>query len=327
VDSLGGAGGFSGAKFWRLATQRGVLCLRSWPPQADPAWPARLKWIDAVLEHVARHGFSIVPAPIRTRRGSSFVEHDQRLWELSPWLPGRADYFPLRRTEKLQAALIALARFHIAAAEFGGGTATSGPSPGIRQRSEQIDALRAGRWHTIVAAVDAASLAGVPSNDAARIAIGQLARRWLPLFEEVAPMVRHRLTEAEPLRVPLQACIRDIWHDHVLFEDDRVSGLVDFGAMRVGNVAGDVARLLGSMAGDDASVWQAGLAAYESVRPLSADERRLVGVFDRSTTLLSGINWLQWIFVEGRTFSDLAAVAERLREILARLECLKMARG
>lgn len=101
--------------------------------------------------------------------------------------------------------------------------------------------------------------------------------------------------------------------------------------MRTDNVAGDVARLLGSLSfnesngASDADVWRDGLAAYESVRPLSADERQLVGVFDRSTAILAGINWLQWLFVELRTFADLAAVRHRLAAIVARLERLTQA--
>lgn len=45
----------------------------------------------------------------------------------------------------------------------------------------------------------------------------------------------------------LQPCIRDIWHDHVLFDGDRVTGLIDFGAMQIDTPATDIARLVGSL--------------------------------------------------------------------------------
>ncbi len=75
-----------------------------------------------------------------------------------------------------------------------------------------------------------------------------------------------RAGAAELLAAPLQPCIRDVWHDHVLFVGDDVSGLVDFGAMQPDSVAADIARLLGSLAGDDRQAWTIGLAAYESVQ-------------------------------------------------------------
>ncbi len=59
---------------------------------------------------------------------------------------------------------------------------------------------------------------------------------------------------AVALKVPIQPCIGDIWHDHILFLGDGVSGLVDFGGMRADTVAGDIARLLGSLVADDPAV-------------------------------------------------------------------------
>jgi homoserine kinase type II len=326
VETLGGAGGFSGAAFWRLDTERGTLCLRRWPPQADPKWPQRLRFIHALLEHVVYRGFFVVPAPIRTRQGETYVQQDDELWELTSWLPGHADYLPLRRPEKLRAALTALAEFHVAGADFATAERRAAPSPGIRRRRNQIDALRSGGLRAITVAVDAAPRPPIAIDSHNWSTLRKLARRLLPLYAQAEEPVLRELIAVGEEKIPLQPCIRDIWHDHVLFEGDRVSGIVDFGAMRIDNVAGDIARLLGSFSlsnsADDAVVWREGLAAYESVRPLSADERHLAGVFDRSGTLLAGINWLEWIFIEGRTFADLAAVCGRLGGIVARLEQL-----
>ncbi len=120
------------------------------------------------------------------------------------------------------------------------------------------------------------------------------------------------------LKVPLQPCIRDIWHDHVLFTGDRVSGLVDFGSLQPDNVATDIARLLGSLIGDDLAAWELGLAAYESLRPLSDDERWLVPVFDRTTVLMGGLQWLEWIYLEHKAFADRAAIEARLDQAIER---------
>ncbi len=84
-------------------------------------------------------------------------------------------------------------------------------------------------------------------------------------------------------------------------------------------MATDVARLLASLVDDDPAGWSAGLTAYETVRLLSPNERRLLRAFDRSAVLLSGFQWLDWIYLQGREFPHRRAVESRLDEIIARL--------
>jgi homoserine kinase type II len=158
-------------------------------------------------------------------------------------------------------------------------------------------------------------------------------RRWpdlqaratviLEQFRALAPRVATLLHNASHRAVPLQPCIRDIWHDHVLFEGDRVTGLIDFGAMRVESVAGDIARLFASLVGDDRPAWQTALGAYEAVRPLSRNERDLIAPFDQSAVLLAGMNWLEWICVEQRRFSARQKILERLDVTIQRLHHLR----
>ena len=121
------------------------------------------------------------------------------------------------------------------------------------------------------------------------------------------------------VRAPRQPCIRDIWHDHVLFQGDEVSGIVDFGALQSDHVACDISRLLGSLVGGDREDWTRGLAAYQVLRPLTADELMLVDAYDQSTVLLSGMNWIQWLAIEGRVFEDEERVQNRLDQIILRL--------
>jgi homoserine kinase type II len=104
-----------------------------------------------------------------------------------------------------------------------------------------------------------------------------------------------------------------------LFAGDRVTGFIDFGAVNVESVSGDIARLLGDAACDDTSLWTAGLEAYRSVRELSPAERELIPVFDASGKLLSGMQWLTWIYIERRTFADRPAVIARLDQLIDRL--------
>jgi homoserine kinase type II len=307
VERVAAAEGFSGAGLWRLATPRGPACLRRWP--AEHPSLERLQFIQAVLWHVDREGFRLVPVPWETKRHAGFVEVDGRFWELGPWLPGAPDYRERPSRARLTAALAALAGFHRAAESFPLPSDEPAVSPGIAQRAAKLAAwsggkldllysqLRTGRWPQLAA----------------------LAEPLPHLFAAAAPRVRGLLVVAGEARVPLQAAIRDIWHRHVLFDGERVSGIVDFGAMRTESVAADVARLLGSMALDDTSAWSAGTAAYEAVRPLSDAERRLVQAFDASAVLMTSLEWLDWLVLEERQFDNMPAVMARIDESFGRL--------
>jgi homoserine kinase type II len=190
-------------------------------------------------------------------------------------------------------------------------------SPGVNERGEFLRHLVQGELQEIKAAIEASGSSPVTLP----------AKRLLSLFPHAAAKVDGPLRHAANFEVPLQPCIRDVWHDHILFTGDQLSGIVDFGAMRRENVAADLARLLGSLVGDDQENRAIGLAAYADIRPLSAAEETLVDVYDKSTVLLSGMNWLRWIFLEGRRFDRLKIIANRLEAIAVRLERLAQSRS
>jgi Ser/Thr protein kinase RdoA (MazF antagonist) len=116
--------------------------------------------------------------------------------------------------------------------------------------------------------------------------------------------------------------LRDVWHDHVLFSRDEVTGMIDFGAVDFDTPAVDVARLLGSLVGDDAEGWQAGLAAYTAARPLSHDETRAIAALDAAGTVLAGCNWIRWIYTDGRRFENREQVVARFAKLLDRARLL-----
>lgn len=309
-DELGGAGGFSGAEFWRLASPDGLLCLRRWPRESPT--PEQLGQIHALLRHVAAAGFARVPVPRETRRGASFVFCDGSLWEVTPWLPGAADSAPRPSPVRLQAALETLAEFHRAAQSFPLPGPAVGPSPGIAYRTSRLQQGLGGGWERLRQAIRPGVWPGLE----------EIAERICRLAAQAAPAVAGLLAQVSRHEISLQPVIGDIWQDHVLFVGDRVSGLIDFGSVRRDSVAADVARLLGSMAADDPTAWQAGQDAYQRVRPLSESERALVTAFDRSTALLAGLNWLEWIYCDGRGFQQRQEVFARITGCLHRLEWL-----
>jgi Ser/Thr protein kinase RdoA (MazF antagonist) len=312
LEPVRAAGSFSGARLWRLETLGAPLCLRRWP--AEFPTQERLEFIQAVLWHVNQEGFSLVPVPLETRQRVGHVFHGGHFWELAPWLPGKADYRQAPSPVKLTAALKALAAFHRAAQTFPLAESPMMRSPAIAERSRRLQALQSGGLASLAAAIQPRDWP----------ALAERARLLVDLFPSAAQRVAKLLSDGADLLVPIQPVIRDVWHEHVLFSGDTVSGLVDFGGLKAESVAADVARLTGSMVADDPAGWQTALNGYESVRMLSPCERRLVTVFDRSSVLLSGFQWLEWIYAEGRVFEDRAAVEGRLDEILARLKAFSL---
>jgi len=310
VEPLGAAGGFSGARFWKIQTPTAALCLRRWP-EHDPAQD-ELEFIQAVLWHVTREGFRLVPLPRETRHRAGYVRHGGHFWELSPWMPGKADFRDNPTIEKLTAAMVALAEFHLAAATFPLPNLPRSRSPGVERRLRQLQ-----RWMS--GGLDELRRALVPDVWAE---LDARAHEICSLAEAVAGEILLRLDACSRFRIPLQPCIRDVWHAHVLFDGPRVTGLRDFGHVGADSVAADVARLLGSLAREDGDSWRQGLAAYQSVRPLSETELQLVEAFDLSTVLMGGLNWIDWIYRQRRVFESWNAIPERLDEMIFRLHRL-----
>lgn len=308
AESLGNAGGFSGSAIWRLTTLAGECCLRCWPAETAAN---RVAEIHAVLKRAGRAALSFVPVPIAARDGSTWIERRGRVWELAGWLPGEANFLADPNDTRLASAMRALAQFHLAVAPGLNDAARteSQPSPGIQMR-----------WQTFCRWRD---------GGLARLRDRLRSERPTPLSERAAELLSQFPLHAEPVErtlrsmldtpLPMQPCIRDIWHDHVLFVSDEVSGIVDFGAMRLDSVAGDLARLLGSFVRDDRIRWARAIEWYDAVRRLSDAERQAIFVFDAANRLLSGFSWLDWVYFQNRTFEQDDAVLDRVDEHLERL--------
>ena len=304
IAALGSAGGFSGARLWRIQSNQQTYCLRRWPAEQDAT---RLRFVHGVLEFAGMQ-LDFVPRLQRTAAGETIVEAAGHAWELATWLPGEANFHQQPTAARLAAAMTALARLHVAWEYFPTRMTGLAASPGIGERLTRLAEIE-----QTLPAIEAALPRAAP--DLRALAIPLVAH-----FRRRAGVVRGQLQAATQRQAMLQPVLRDIWHDHVLFSGEAVTGIVDFGAVRIDTVATDLARLLGSLVGDDATAWQQALLAYEAIRPLSADERALLPAFDASTTLMSGMNWLVWLLVDARQFDDWPAIYRRWEEILRRLD-------
>ncbi len=302
LTPLGNHGGFSGARLWRVEAGGASFCLRAWPP-GDPT-PERLRWLHDLMSAARAAGLAFVPAVVPVG-GATFVAHAGRLWELIAWLPGRADFRQRPDRTRLRAACVALARLHRA---WAGRMSTRGPCPALVRRLARAD-----EWLTLVS-----------SGWRPRIEAADPVRPWAEAAGRLLSVWAGRVTD---LLAPwsgrdfaLHPCLCDVWHDHVLFEGDTVSGIVDYGSVKVDHSTVDLARLLGSLVGDDAAAWAAGFDAYGSVRPLTPDEQALARALDRTGVILGAANWLKWLYHDGRTFEDRTLIAERLAGLVRRLQ-------
>lgn len=299
---LGNHGGFSGARLWRVEAGGATFCLRAWPP--GDASPERLRWLHGLMSAARGAGLSFVPHLVPVA-GATFLAHADRLWELATWLPGRADFHQNPALPRLRAACMALARLHRAWADL---FPAEGACPALdrrRQRAEEWLSLVGSGWR--------------PRPDGAD-PVCPWAERAAHLLSTWAARVPALLAAWAGRRFALHPCLCDVWHDHVLFEGDSVSGIVDYGSAKVDHPATDLARLLGSLVGDDSAAWSAGCDAYTSVRPLSADERALARALDRTGVILAAANWLTWLYHNGRAFDDRQLVADRLAGVVRRME-------
>ena len=126
----------------------------------------------------------------------------------------------------------------------------------------------------------------------------------------------HPLSNASYKRIP---CFRDIWSDHVLFCDETVTGIIDYGAMRLDTPVIDIARLLGSYEAMTEGSWEVGITAYTAVLQLEDAERLMSEQLARINVVLSAMQWLDWLFVRKREFSDSAAVEQRVELLCSQI--------
>jgi hypothetical protein len=288
LQPLGNSAGFSRAHLWRLDSMAGPAYLRAWPIGEDAA---RLVWIHHLMETAHLAGLLFVPVISRTTTGSSVIEQGDRCWEVGTWLPGVADYHAHPSPVRLGNTCRALAGLH--RAWSGGTTAPVAPIPALERRWQ---ALRE------VSGVRAESGAGPIAWQASA-----LLERWLPA---VAGWLERWARRA----LPLQPCLTDVWHDHILFTRERVTGIVDYGGVQVDHPTADLARLLGSLVEDDTAAWTVGLTAYAEVAQLPQDALELARDLDRSATVLSLGRWLQ------RPDLAEARAERRLAELVQRVE-------
>ncbi|HEY7329439.1 MAG TPA: phosphotransferase [Gemmataceae bacterium] len=281
------------------------MCLRAWPADKKVEWVRRLH---RLMASARQQALDYVPAVYVASSGDTVVEAAGRTWELTQWMQGRADFVENPSPARLEAACEALAKLHRAWEAF---ASPAEACPAVRRR---LNLVR--EWNALISTGWRPTTESSPHLDALH-PVAERACRGLAGWLREVPLCLEPWID---FRCPVQPCLCDPWHDNLLFQGERLTGLIDYGTVKADHVAVDLARMLGSLVGDDAEGWERGLRAYRKVRALNSDEEQLAHALDRSGTILGVVNWLRLLYYEGRRYEDLAVVARRLESLLDRIE-------
>src|SRR5262249_38594749 len=121
----------------------------------------------------------IVPIPLRSKDGATALEFDRRLWEVLPWMPGSPDLSDQPIAERVAAAFVGLAEFHLAMGEI----RRSEIAPGLIVRLNELELLQARRLDEC-----RAILAHQPRSPTV-----EEAKKWLALANTITQKILPRI--------------------------------------------------------------------------------------------------------------------------------------
>lgn len=286
--------GFSRASVWKVTHQDRSYALKLWPAN-QPAY-FELRAIHRLMLQARQAGLSCIPEIQRTIRGDSVFAHQGVHWDASTWLPGHPQAQPTE--EQLKQAMNLLSKLHAVWRISNERRFDICPAVTLQHRRllgwtvDELEQLRQ----------------KAPTTGPYREAV--------MLFDQYRSQTLQRLEPWLTIRVSLHPCLGDVWAEHVLFEGNQITGLIDFGGMRYDHPAQDLARLLGSYTQGDAIRRQFALAQYAPVNP---ELESLTILLDDCGTIVGLGNWLRWLLLEKRVFADHTRTLDRLQILLNRL--------
>lgn len=209
-----------------------------------------------LLDHLAAKGCP-VPRTIHDRENKAFRFHEGKALALIEFLPGVSVSQPT--PGQANAVGAALAQIHAASNDF----------PASRQNDMGLSA-----WKDLIGQCGHEGLASIDPElcDIAEREIALLAREW-------------------PTGLPLSVIHADLFPDNVLMLGDKVTGLIDFYFACTDIAAYDIAvtHAAWCFSADgkqfDPAISAALLAGYESIRPLTGEERTALPILARGAAM------------------------------------------
>lgn len=258
----------------RVRSADGAWVIRRLPADAPPE---RIAAVHALLGWIAAEGVLAAPVPRALPDGATLLTLEGARYEARSWLPGRAPtraavaYPEPDRWLNLPAPLPEEAFAQVVAAIARLHAASAAASPRALPR------------------LPAAPLSGLPAAVRAswQDALRRLrpiaprtppAQRWIATAERAVPAAEAALEAAPPPPAGLSVVAHlDLWPGHVLLGDeDALVGVLGWDRAAFGSPLLDLAQAAVRLRGWSASSAEETIAAQGSVRPLAAEERRIL---------------------------------------------------
>lgn len=286
------AGGFSGAKVFQVKVREDVVALKQWPNGQPSHSP--LSTIHSWMEHARTNGITIIPAVQRTVTQQSCHVLDGHAWELLTWMPGQPVSDPTEN--QLKQAVQQLHQLHQTWRRLQ--PPISAPCPAVLLQYQRLTEWRTEEWEPL------------------RRHQNPLATQAALLLQAQIPYAIHTLQAWLNRKVLVQPCLADIWADHLLYEANQLTGLIDFGGARLDHPAQDLARLFGSWSLTASTPLDNHLLQYPDRSETMQTLSRLLA---QTGLIVSLSNWLRWLFLEQRPFANPEQCLQRMQLIYVRL--------
>ena len=283
---------------WRgeSSSRESLFALKVWPLGYDFERLGRIhRWMTVARN---RGPLSFVPAIVPTISGETALLEAGRLWDLIAWMPGLADFDTSPIDARLVATMTALAQLHRA---WLPPIPTFGPCPAVLRRLDVLNRVP-------------------PTPTVSDPRLRECVRRACERFPTQIPQAIAGLQSWATQSVPLQPCLRDVWHDHILFTGDAVTGIIDYGAAGIDHPAADLARILGDFVGIDPTRVGFALHAYRTAGGSADVPEPFVFALLHAGLIGSVIGWLIRIHEGLPENVPVAAVAARMNRLLDRFD-------
>ncbi|MFO0941441.1 MAG: aminoglycoside phosphotransferase family protein [Pirellulales bacterium] len=281
------SGGLSSSRVWKIRAGASAFALKAHP--ATTMRQERLEQLHAFQKLLCRT-CEFVPQLQKTHSGETFIHSDGGFWELSTWLEGAPVEIDAATIEHGESAMTALVELHRTSQEH---SCCQVQIPAIVERIELIHRYQ--KNHLLLTQFNSSN--GLLDT---QVSLTQLTLRTIRCFTQDADDLSRQLTSHQSMS-SVFFVLRDIHREHMLFSGAKVTGVIDFGAARLDHPLVDLVRLLGTMFPNSASIRHQLFQAY-SEQTQSSMRLSLFQTLDHASTLLSAMQWVQWLIVEKKQF-------------------------
>lgn len=294
---------------YRIETLAACYSMKRWPVTAERE---RLLEIHRFQSYLADTRKSLTPGLVKWSNGETLLEADDAYWEIADWKSGA----PIENLgdvndEQIRQCAEALASIHSRSESY---HTQVGVSPGIQQRVDGMIAAiqpctdKRRRFLESISAYDKYVAANVLKDISIR------SMRVIPsLLDSV-----QRLSKKS---VKCFWILRDVWRQHILFQGNRISGMIDFGAARMDWPGLDLVRAFGTLMFESDPRWTMAIMHYLNQRGDDSLELADIRMIHRASVALSALQWLDWFAEEQFDWTNrLSSSWNRVLELQRQLE-------